>query len=187
MLLVLEVEQLNQLVHKYHTLNHHHNVRRFLFQTALASGAPLFPPFMPSDDFAAASRRPLPVFATSRGRNVDDAGPAGVVVEDKDIFSPILDGVVVPEAFAARKVLFTDTDLKDANFLTLESVRKCPLPSTAALVISAFEASVSDPPLTLTSAEATFESMVSAGSLRSSLSCTPFIVGTVDKPSSPAV
>jgi hypothetical protein len=185
MLLVLEVEQLNQLVHKYHTLNHH-NVRRFLFQTALASGAPLFPPFMPSDDFAAASRRPLPVFATSRGRNVDDAGPAGVVVEDKDIFSPILDGVVVPEAFAARKVLFTDTDLKDANFLTLESVRKCPLPSTAAL-ISAFEASVSDPPLTLTSAEATFESIFSVLSLKSSLSCTPFIVGTVEDTSSPAV
>lgn len=126
-------------------------------------------PFVPSDDFDEASRKPLPVFATNRGRNVVEVGPAGVLVAVKEIFSPIF-GVDVPDTLAARKVLLTDTDLNDASFLTLESVRRCPLPSLADFVVSAFDASVSDPPLTLTSAEATLASIASASCFKESVS-----------------
>ena len=145
------------------------DLRLFLFQTALASGAPSLPPFTASEDFDEASRKPLPVFATRRGRRDVEVGLLVVLGDVKEIFSPSLEGTVVPDAFAARNDLLTDTDLNDANFLILESVRRCPLPSAVVLVVSAFEASVSDPPLTLTSVDTTLESTCSASDLESSL------------------
>jgi hypothetical protein len=98
------------------------NVRLFLFHTALASGAaPAFPPFPVEDDRGAESRRPLPVFATKRGlgaARVEDvcAGVLGAGL------SPGF-GAVEVAPFAARKVLFTETGLKEVNFLIVDAVR----------------------------------------------------------------
>lgn len=63
-------------------------------------------------------------------------------------------GVIAPVAtFAARKVLFTETALKEIGFLIVEVVRLWLFPSASLFEFSDLAASLSDPPLTLTSAE----------------------------------
>lgn len=65
--------------------------------------------------------------------------------------------------FAARKVLLTDTDLNVAGFLANDDVRTCPLSSPSLLLTaSGRDASVSDPPLLLGSAEFTRSSILLA-------------------------
>jgi len=83
--------------------------------------------------------------------DVDRAVGAGAPV-----LSPALAGVAPVAPFAARNVLFTETALNDMGFLTVEEVRTWP--STADFD---FIASLSDPPLTLTSAEVTATSATS--------------------------
>lgn len=145
--------------------------RRFLFQTAPASG-PDFPPFTP-DDFAT---RPLPVLATSRGRvafRVPAWAGAGAVVGGA--FSVVL-GCAGAAALAVRKVLLTLIALKDAGFFA--ETRPLPLPLEA----SDLAASVSDPPLMLTSVELTRSSTISEMCLFSNSSvaeagASPFMCG----------
>lgn len=82
------------------------------------------PPFPAEDDRGVESRRPLPVFATSRGlgaARVD--GPICAVVALVAGLSPSFEGVAEVAPFAARKVLLTDTGLNDVNFFTLDAVR----------------------------------------------------------------
>lgn len=68
--------------------------------------------------------------------------------------SPTLGALVLEVAFEAKKVLFTETDLKVAGRF-VEEVRECPFPS--GFEGSCREASVSEP-LMLTSAEITASS-----------------------------
>lgn len=155
------------------------NIRRFLFHTALASGAAGLPPLAGVALRGEESRRPLPDFATSRGRfGAVVVGPVCGAVAPVAGFSPSFEGAVGATPFAARKVLFTETGLNEANFLTVDVVRACPLSSPTAFEASAFEASVSDPPLTLTSAEMPPASAGSAlSSLTSFFSFAPFTRG----------
>lgn len=96
----------------------------------------------------------LPVFAISRGRDAERvAEPVGGVLEPGGGLSELLAEPLVAEVFAARKVLLTETDLKVAGLLAEEPVRPCPLSSSRFLEPSPREASVSDPPLALASAE----------------------------------
>lgn len=134
--------------------------RRFLFQTALPSGAGR--PFCVSEDLDA-SRRIPPLFATSLGLGVAEV-LAGLAVGGTGVvgFSPTLGAPVLEAALDAKKVLFTETDLKVVGFF-VDEVRECPLSSF--LDASCFEASVSDPPLTLTSAELITSSTMSLTSL----------------------
>lgn len=99
----------------------------------------------------------LPDFATSRGfdTRVADA-VAELVVELPAPLSPDFGGVGPVAPFAARKVLLTDTALNDIGFLTVEEVRTWP-----STVLFDFTASLSDPPLTLTSADVTATSVAS--------------------------
>ena len=102
------------------------NVRLFLFQTALASGAaPGLLPFAAVEARGVESRRPLPDLATNRGLGVALVeGPAGAAVEAAGPLSPNFDGAVVVAPLAARKVLLTETGLKDAVFFTVDDVRR---------------------------------------------------------------
>ncbi len=69
---------------------------------------------------------------------------------------------VAPAApLAAKKVLLTDTALKLFGFAAVEEVRMWPLPSANLWERSALDASVSEPPLTLTSVELTSSSTMS--------------------------
>jgi hypothetical protein len=100
------------------------NLRRFLFHTALASGAPPgFPPLAALAARGVESRRPLPLFATNRGFCAEDEADkvAGVEVEAAGPFSPSFEGAAAVEAFDARKVLFTETALKEVGLLTAEA------------------------------------------------------------------
>lgn len=105
------------------------NLRLFLFHTALASGAPPdFPPLPVVEFRGVESRRPLTVFATNLGFGVDELEAVkvvGAVVESAGLLSLTLEGVAAVEAFEAKKVLFTETALKEgAGFLTVEADRK---------------------------------------------------------------
>jgi hypothetical protein len=144
------------------------DLRRFLFHTALASGVPpTFPPFAAAEVRGVESLRPLPDFATSRGLGADkDKGAAGT--EPTTPLSPGLAKVVPVEPLAARNVLFTETALNDFG-LTVEADRPWPFSSVWLFEVSAFVASVSDPPLTLTSAELTTPSPPSLSGLSASL------------------
>lgn len=135
------------------------DIRLFLFQTALASGVePAFPPLAVVALRGAESRKPLPDFATNLGlAPVLVEGPTWVVVDGAVPLSPSFEGAAAVAPLAARKVLFTETGLKDANFFTVDAERTWPF-SSPRFLVSAFEASVSDPPLTLTSAELTIAS-----------------------------
>lgn len=96
----------------------------------------------------------LPVFAMSRGLEEDKvAEPVGGVLELGGGLSAVFAEALLAFAFAARKVLLTETALKVAGFLTDEPVRPCPLSPSLLLTPSAFDASVSEPPLALASAE----------------------------------
>jgi hypothetical protein len=100
----------------------------------------------------------LPDFATSLGFDTKDADAvAELAVELPVPLSPGLGGVGPVAPFAARKVLLTDTALNDIGFLTVEEVRTWP-----STVPFDFTASLSDPPLTLTSADVTATSAASS-------------------------
>lgn len=134
------------------------NIRLFLFHTALASGAPpAFPPFAVVEARGVESRRPLPDFATNLGFGVvevEAVKAVGAVLEAAGPLSPTFDGTAAVEAFDAKNVLFTETALKEGTgFLRVEVVRAWPPLSSPIFEASAFVPSVSDPPLTLTSAE----------------------------------
>lgn len=136
------------------------NPRLFLFQTALPSGAGR--PFWVREDLEASRSMP-PLFATSLGFGVAEA-LVGVAAEDTGVvgFSPTLGAPVLEVALDAKKVLFTETDLKVAGFF-VDEVLEWPLSSF--LDASGLEASVSDPPLTLTSVELITSSTISLTSL----------------------
>jgi len=129
-----------------------------LFQTAFGSGAePDFPPFAPDEDFAA---KPLPDLAINLGRLV--TRPV-LGVEATPLVGVSLSlgfaGAVVAEPLVVRNVLLTLIDLKD--FLTDEEVRPWPFSSSLSLDASPLDASLSEPPLTLTSVEFTKSSTIS--------------------------
>jgi hypothetical protein len=148
-----------------------------LFHTAFASGAaPGFPPFAAVEVRGAESRRPLPDFATNRGLAAVLKAP-GWAAAAVAALSPSFEGVAGVAPFAARKVLLTDTGLNDVGFFTADAVRTWPFSSPAVFEVSAFDASVSDPPLTLTSVELTNDSTLSVSGLSSSLSALPFTRG----------
>ena len=97
-------------------------LRRFLFHTALGSGAePAFPP-LAMDDL---ETRPLPTLATNLGRGVEvpvdgvEERPGAVVAG----FSASFAGAVGGVPFVVRKVLLTLMDLKEIGFLTAEAAR----------------------------------------------------------------
>lgn len=150
------------------------HVRLFLFHTTLASGAE--PDLLPAPVAAAldVEIKLLPDFATSRGFDTSVADAvAELVVALPAPLSPGFDGVGPAAPFAARKVLLTDTALNDIGFLTVEEVRTWP--STMPFD---FIASLSDPPLTLTSADVTATSPASRiGVAVRSSSIPPFTVG----------
>jgi hypothetical protein len=144
-----------------------------LFQTALASGAePGVFPFADADVLGLESRTPLADFATSRGLDAAVKGDCDVAGAT---LSPSF-GVAEVAPLAARKVLLTETVLKDMGFFMVEEVRTWPFSSPAVFEVSAFEASVSDPPLTLTSAEMMADSAGSvSGLMLPSFSEFPFM------------
>lgn len=150
------------------------HVRLFLFHTALASGAA--PDLLPEPVAAAleVDIKLLPDFATSRGFDIRVADAvAELVAELPAPLSPDLGGVGPVAPFAARKVLLTDTALNDIGFLTVEEVRTWP-----SAVLFDFTASLSDPPLTLTSADVTATSAASRiGVAVRSTSIPSFTVG----------
>lgn len=141
------------------------DTRLFLFHTTFGSGADAgFPPL------ASDARGPawVPVFAIRRGFDAvseDDPG-GGVPVPARGLsvgFAVPLEG----DALDARNVLLTETALKVAGFLTDDAERLWPLSPSFCPVR---EASVSEPPLILASAEFTWSS-VFAARLFSSSSC----------------
>lgn len=70
------------------------------------------------------SLEPLPVLATNRGRDTDNAAEfGGGVLEPAVGLSLVLEKAPVGFAFDARNVLLTETALKVAGFLTAEPVR----------------------------------------------------------------
>lgn len=129
-------------------------LRRFLFQTVLGSGTDAgLPPL--AEKRGRESRLPLPVFAMRRGRFAATADPVSRtpgVPGAAGLLSPAFEAGVSDPLLDARNVLLTDTALNVAGRLTVEDVLACPL-SGLGLDGSAFDASVSDPPLTLTSVE----------------------------------
>jgi hypothetical protein len=147
--------------------------RRFLFQTAFPSGA-AFPPFAPD----ALAARPLPDLATSLGR-VEAEAPAveaGAAVLVGAAFSVVLDCAPGAEALAVRNVLLTLMALKEAGFFTALFA------SSLVLEASDLAASLSDPPLILTSVEFTKSSTMSEMCLFSNSSAaeagaSPFTCG----------
>lgn len=152
-------------------------LRLFLFHTALGSGAVPLPPLRPAEDLeispdgALAIRRGLAA-ARDALPGVDAPDPAA------DLSFPFK-GAFVEAPLAARKVLLTETALKEVGFLTDDEVRPCPFSSGLSFDR---EASVSDPPLMLTSAEFTRSSTMSAICLFSIsfvavLAASPFTYG----------
>lgn len=121
-----------------------------MFHTALGSGATaVLAPLTAVDKRGDESLTPGPVFATRRGREAEsDDDPEGGVLEPCTGLSTALEPGA---ALEAKKVLFTETALKVAGFLAEEFVRPCSL--SLSLCRPNREASVSDPPLKLTSAE----------------------------------
>jgi hypothetical protein len=154
------------------------SLRLFLFQTAFPSGAPALP--VPVDAFLGIeSRKELPVFAINRGLGVvESGGPVCDTGAEVLLLSLSLADGAAPVATFAVKVLFTETDLKDMGFLTVEAERARPFESD-------FVASVSEPPLTLTSAElgCNVFSAESFGDLSASLLTSPFIWSAEAPPS----
>lgn len=131
------------------------DVRLFLFHTALGSGAEAgFPPFTP-DNRGPESRAPLPIFATNRGLGADSVAEPwwGGVLEPVFDLSATFVVLIGVAALDARKVLLTETALKVAGFLTDDPVRPWLLSPSLSFELSARDASVSDPPLALASAE----------------------------------
>lgn len=130
------------------------DLRRFLFQTVLGSGAVAgLPPLAAKRGIE--SRLPLPVLAMRRGRfeaAADWGGWALGVPGAAGLLSPGFEAVAPGPAFEARNVLLTDTALNVAGFLTVDDVRAWSL-SSPDWDASPLDASVSDPSLTLTSAE----------------------------------
>lgn len=126
-----------------------------MFHTTLGSGAEAgFAPFTTDEKRGDESLVPLAVLATSLGREVDRAfEPGGGVLEPDVGLSMALVTVLLGMVFEARKVLFTETALKVAGFLVEELARPRLLSPFFCFAQSAREASVSEPPLTLTSAE----------------------------------
>lgn len=101
------------------------DLRLFLFHTTLGSGAAAgFLPLMEEENFGALSLVPLPVLATSRGREaVNAAAPGGGVLEPDRGFSLVFELALAAFPLAARKVLFTETALNVVGFLTEDPVR----------------------------------------------------------------
>lgn len=116
----------------------------------------------------------LPDFATRRGFDTTELdGVAELGVEAPATLSPALGGIGPVVPFAARKVLFTDTALNDIGFLTVDEVRTWPSITPFDFIVS-----LSDPPLTLTSADVTATSAPSvSGVVERSSSILAFIVG----------
>ena len=135
------------------------NLRLFLFQTALASGAiPGFPPFVTAEARVIESRSLLPLFAINLGLagTGDELPKLGVELAD---FSPGFEGgAEMDPGRVAKNVLFTETGLNDVIFLTVDPVRTWPF-SSCSLEFSVFVASVSDPPLKLASVDKTAASV----------------------------
>lgn len=131
------------------------DLRRFLFHTAAPSGAGR--PVWDSEDLEA-SRKPLAALATSLGFGVVEVLGGAAEATEVGALSPTLGAFAFDVTLDARKVLLTETDLKVAGFLT-EEVLEWPLSSF--FEMSGFEASVSEPPLMLTSAELTTSSTMS--------------------------
>jgi hypothetical protein len=146
-----------------------------LFQTALALGAALAP-FAP-DPFVT---KPLPVLATSLGRvavRVPVGADAALAVVGA--LSLALGWAPGAGALAVRKVLLTLIALNDAGFFAAEETR---LLESLVLDASDLAASLSDPPLMLTSVEFTRSSTISEMCLFSNSSvaeagASPFTCG----------
>lgn len=137
-------------------------LRRFLFHTALASGAPPgLPPFALEDDF---DTRPLVDLTTSLGRLLVSV-PLDADVEPvaAAALSLGLVGAAGAELLTVRNFWLTLMDLKAAGFLTDDRARAWPL-SSPSLVFDAspLAASLSEPPLMLTSVDRTKSSTMSA-------------------------
>lgn len=104
---------------------------------------------MPEANLGSESLLPLPVLAIKRGRDSDNVEePGGGVPELPVGRSTVLAAALELFALAARKVLLTETALNVAGFLAADPVRLWFLSPSRVR-----DASVSDPPLTLTSAE----------------------------------
>jgi hypothetical protein len=153
-----------------------------LFQTVFesAAAADLFP-FAPEEDFEI---NPLPVFAINLGLAAEVRLPDWVKfdVDVEVVFSVAFAGLLPVAPFAARNVLFTETGLKLVGFFTADEVRPWPFSSSLSLNASDFNASLSDPPLMLTSAEFTRSSTMSeiclfSISSEAALAASPFICG----------
>lgn len=161
------------------------SVRRLRFHTTLGSGAVAgFPPLAADEDLGSESRVALPVLAIKRGREAARVPAPGGGVFVPTPFSPIPgDGLVVPD-LAARNFLLTETALKVAGFLTVEPARRCPLSPSLSLAPSARAASLSEPPLTLGSAEFAWSStLVMRLFSTSSGVMLPFTAGALGEPS----
>jgi hypothetical protein len=146
------------------------NLPRLRFQTKFGSGAPDGFPFTLS--VLEAPPRVLPDLATSFRREADDVAVGCGVVE----VDPAADSgrdVALVALLDARNVRFTETDLKLWGFLTVDEDRACPF-SPASFAVSVLDASVSEPPLTLASAELTSSSIISVICLFSISSADPF-------------
>jgi hypothetical protein len=122
----------------------------------------------------------LPDFATSLSLEADEPAIPGCGVEEVDPAADSGREELLVAPLVAKKVLLTETDLKLFG-LTLDDVRAWLLESDLPLG-SALDASVSEPPLTLTSAEFTSSSTMSAICLFSISSVTPFEVPTEESP-----
>lgn len=117
--------------------------------------------------------RLVPDLATSLSLEADGVTLLGVGVEEVElpVDSGLDDELVAAAPFGARKVLFTETDLKLFGLLlTADELRPWPLSSAE----RNFEVSVSEPPLTLGSAEFTSSSTLSVTCLFSTSSRGPF-------------
>jgi hypothetical protein len=151
-----------------------------LFQTAFGSGAAAgFPPFASDENRGDEVPVPLPDFATNRGRDTDRvAEPVGGVLEPAAGLSLVLDETL-GFALEARNVLLTETALKVVGFLAEEPVRLMPFSPSFAR-----DASVSDPPLTLTSAELIWSStfVMRLFAMSSGSGVPPFIAGASNSP-----
>lgn len=101
------------------------NLRLFLFQTAPGSGVEAgLAPLTTDENLGVESLVPVPVLATRRGRDDDNAlDPGGGVFEPVAGLSIGLAATPLGLPFEARNVLFTDTALKVAGFLTVEADR----------------------------------------------------------------
>lgn len=156
------------------------DLRLFLFHTTLGSGAAAgFPPFVSDENLGVELPVPLPDFATKRGRDMDKvAEPVGGVLEPAAGLSLVLDETF-GFALEARKVLLTETALNVAGFFVEAPARIWPLSPSFAR-----DASVSDPPLTLTSAELIWSStlVIRLFAMSSGRGEPPFTAGGTSSP-----